>query len=1062
MFVNPVKETEVNRTGILHVVTRLTWYSNLSSTLLQEGHADSAGLRIELEQRVVSLYKELLLYQMKSVCSYYRNRGLAFLRTIGQLDDWNGSLKRVTDAEAKVVQDSSVYHHQQLLQSSLRQEQLLQQLLLTVNKEAVKSTDVQPVSKPTTLPFGRNKNFIGRLSQLKELLNLVPPDADETDCQRTAIEGLGGIGKTQLALEIAYRIREEHNNCAVFWVPAVDVASFENAYLEIGRRLGVEGIDACVSGVPDPAGPPIADVKPDVKVLVKEALDRSAEPWLLIVDNADDMELLFGTDNGNVSLRDYLPFSLKGSILFTTRNHEVVADLDIPLSHTITIGEMSWTEAISFLNTYLTPVQMEDAKSTVELLEFLAYLPLALKQASAYMAKTKITVTKYLAQCQRSDVELVKLLSKDFEDRGRYKTISNPITTTWLISFNHISRDKPLAVEYLKFMSLLAEKDIPRTILPADYDDFGTDEAIATLKAYAFINERSSSERYDMHRLVRLAMRNWLAKEDELQTRVTAVIRRLKSVFPFPDHTNKNIWFGYIPHASAALQLYDVVTDQEAVIYLLDWLAKSYTYTGNYLAAEMQYQRAIELSTLLHGSRHTATLRLLSNLGGVYFERGRPEQAEPIWRDVLSRRIEVLGLEHPDTLFSMDSLALDLQFQGREEDAAVVIEQVYDLRLRSLGANNPCTLSSAAKLAESIRRKGRHTEAEALSRQTFDLMQDILGAHHPDTIDVLRCLSVTIADQGRYEEAEGLFRQALEVCTRTLGEAHPKTLTVVLNLADTIRNQARYDEAEKMYRDTLEVREISEGIESASALKALCRLARCVERQGKTHEAESLYRQVIEMRERIHGAVAYQTSEARLELALFLQGQMRYAEAEEILRDILSYREKEYGMADFRTLETLDVLASVIQDQEKFEEAEETLRKLLNHQENVFGLEDSRSIDTTNSLAYVLYEQDNWQGAEELYRRVFEWRARELGIEDSKTLESLDSLAYNIQKQGRLDEAEALFRRLLEARSRVFGIHAQETLDTMEDLKDLLVEQAKRGGSADYRTEEHSVDLVDG
>jgi NB-ARC domain len=272
---------------------------------------------------------------------------------------------------------------------------------------------------------------------LEQLLWRIPPSADPDDCQRTAIEGLGGVGKTQIALEAAFRVLRKHQDCSVFWVPAVDAATFENAYREIGRQLEIEGID---------------ENEADVKSLVKTALSQSADNWLLIIDNADDVELLFGTA-GTTPLCDYLPFSRKGSILFTTRNHAAVRKLDIPKTNVISTTEMSRPEAAELLQKNFASDQICDPESMTILLDFLTDLPLAIKQASVYMDQTRMTTSQYLKHCRESDEHLIELLSKDFEDRTRYKSIRNPIATTWLISFRHISRDNQLATQYLKFMS---------------------------------------------------------------------------------------------------------------------------------------------------------------------------------------------------------------------------------------------------------------------------------------------------------------------------------------------------------------------------------------------------------------------------------------------------------------------------------------------------------------------------------------------------------------------------------------------------------------------------------
>jgi hypothetical protein len=158
----------------------------------------------------------------------------------------------------------------------------------------------------------------------------------------------------------------------------VDPASFENAYREIGRRLKVDGINENTA---------------DVKVLVKNALSReSTGDWLLIVDNADDAEVLFG----NAMLSDFLPFSQKGSILFTTRNHEVAVRLGIPPGNLFVAERMSRSEAIRLLQRRLNESQTRDAESINELLNILADLPLAITQASAYMDRTGMLPAQYL------------------------------------------------------------------------------------------------------------------------------------------------------------------------------------------------------------------------------------------------------------------------------------------------------------------------------------------------------------------------------------------------------------------------------------------------------------------------------------------------------------------------------------------------------------------------------------------------------------------------------------------------------------------------------------------
>lgn len=234
-------------------------------------------------------------------------------------------------------------------------------------------------------------------------------------------------------------------------MPAVTRATLESACREIGHALGVPGIQ---------------DDTADVTKLVKTALSHAnAGRWLLIIDNADDTELVFG-DAGGPPLLQCLPSSYQGSILFTTRNHEVASRLDVQPTGTFSVGQMSMAEAKQMLCNGLKQSQITDISSTERLLDFLTFLPLAIKQASAYIVRTGVTTTKYLTYCLYSNETQAKLLSEDFGDRYRYAEIANPVAATWIISFTHITEKWPLAAEFLKLICYFAEKDIPVSLLP--------------------------------------------------------------------------------------------------------------------------------------------------------------------------------------------------------------------------------------------------------------------------------------------------------------------------------------------------------------------------------------------------------------------------------------------------------------------------------------------------------------------------------------------------------------------------------------------------------------------
>ncbi|KAI1159456.1 hypothetical protein F5B18DRAFT_677291 [Nemania serpens] len=512
-------------------------------------------------------------------------------------------------------------------------------------------------SRHFMVPFGRNRDFVGRGSILEQLLETIPPGADQDDCQRAAVEGLGGIGKTQVALEAAYQVRDAHPDCSIFWVPAVDLTSFENAYREIGKLLNIPGID---------------NDKADVKALVKTNLEHAhGSSWLLIIDNADNLDMLFQ----DAKLANYLPFSRQGSILFTTRNHHVAVRLGIPQKNIITVQEMDDAEATNLLRIGLKESQMGDAKSIKHLLCFLANLPLAIKQASAYMAfNINVTVSQYLEFCESSNVDLLNLLSREFEDRHRYQghaQTQNPVATTWLISFEHISQYNPRAADYLKFICFLAEKDIPQSLLPP-ISKMQRAEAMGLLSAYAFILERDKPGSFDVHRLVRLVMRSWLQEKGEWEKWTINVVQRLIGEYPFPRHENRETWTKYLPHAQAVLEV-DGAIHMDKDGSLLFNIAQSYFILGKYNIAEQLYWQTLQLKEEVLGREHPDTLASMNNLAGVLRRQGKYDKAETMHRQTLQLKEEVLGREHPSTLTSINNLANVLDSQGKYDEAETIL-----------------------------------------------------------------------------------------------------------------------------------------------------------------------------------------------------------------------------------------------------------------------------------------------------------------------------------------------------------------------------------------------------
>jgi hypothetical protein len=360
----------------------------------------------------------------------------------------------------------------------------------------------------------------------------------DQDCQKMSIEGLGGTGKTQVALQFAYMIKETQPGWSVFWVPAVSMESFEEACAEIAHMLEISTT---------------AD-EDDAKELVKMRLDSGeAGRWLLIVDNADDKIVLDGTEQME-GIAKYLPEGDSGVIVYTTRTPEIA---ELTRGDVVKIGALERHDASHYLSMLLTNKNLSKSQAAIaELLNELACLPLAIAQAAAYLNMYDMSVETYLRLLSR-----VYLMSKEFYDDTRYKNSSNAVITTLVASFNQLGKRHGLAADLLAFSSCVEWRAIPRSLLPSVPSDVQMEEAIGILRRYSFIAERdndspnSGQDRYEMHRLVYLATWVWVNNYRNLSNELEKAVRHVVRVFPTTDNANRSLWRAYLPHARRLLEI---------------------------------------------------------------------------------------------------------------------------------------------------------------------------------------------------------------------------------------------------------------------------------------------------------------------------------------------------------------------------------------------------------------------------------------------------------------------------------------------------------------------------
>ncbi|KAL4751018.1 hypothetical protein BDW72DRAFT_193288 [Aspergillus terricola var. indicus] len=872
------------------------------------------------------------------------------------------------------------------------------------------------------IPFGRNPRFVGRQDEIQKLEDFITM---HNGAQKLAITGLGGVGKTQIALELAYRVQYREPDCSIFWIPCTSYEAVEQACTAIAQMVGIQ------------------DVQPaEVKERLNTYLSQMDGKWLLIFDNADDMDMWTKNSSTASSLRDLLPFNTQGHIIFTTRNRKLAVRL--AFSDVIHVRELDEKASMEFLEKSLIEKNLvHDHHTIINLLEQLTFLPLAVAQAAAYINANGLGVSDYLLLLQEQEVDKLELLSEDFGDDGRYKDAQNPVAMTWLISFRHVQKLDQLASDYLSLMACIDPRNIPRSFLPHPVSKKKMIEALGLLSAYSFITVQLGDGSITLHRLVHLATRNWMKKEGQFALYLRKAADRLSEMFPHNDHTNRQLWREYFPHALSLLRENEFQEHHDQYIDFIENVGACLNTDGRYNKAEELLVQVMETRKQVLGPEHPDTLTSMANLASTYWNQGRWKEAEELLVQVTETRKGVLGPEHPSTLTSMANLASTYRNQGQWKEAEELEVQVVETWKQALGPEHPDTLTSMANLASTYRHQGRWKEAEELEVQVMETRKQVLGPEHPDTLTSMANLATTYCHEGRWKEAEELLVQVTETGKKVLGPEHPSTLTSMANLATTYCHQGRWKEAKELVLTVMETQKQVLGPEHPDTLTSMANLASTYLHQGRWKEAEELEVQVVETRKQVLGPEHPDTLTSMANLASTYRNQGRWKEAEELEVQVMETRKQVLGPEHPDTLASMANLATTYCHQGRWKEAKELVLTVMETQKQVLGPEHPDTLTSMANLASAYLHQGRWKEAEELEVQVVETWKQALGSEHPSTLTSMANLATTYCHQGRWKEAEELVLTVMETQKQVLGPEHPDTLTSMANLASTYLHQGQ-------------------
>jgi tetratricopeptide (TPR) repeat protein len=803
-------------------------------------------------------------------------------------------------------------------------------------------------------PFERNPYFTGRNLQLTNLHALLIKGKQVALTQ--AISGLGGIGKTQLALEYAYRYQKSYHD--IFWVTANTYDSLMSSYVQLAALLHLPEYNE--------------QDQNKVKMAVQQWLSEH-RGWLLILDNIEDLNLV----------HQFIPKDRQGAVLFTTRRR-----VTEPVAQALELEVLPENDAILFLLKRAKVLTLEmslrdasdhDIGAARAITQLLGNLPLALDQAGAYILEAQCGLTGYQNLYLMRRAEMLKERGNLIDDDPE-PDYPETVATTWLISFQKVEQKSPAAAELLLFCAFLAPDAIPEEIITNGGEHLGPllltiagnplalNKAIAVLSAYSLINRNMAEKTLSIHRLVQAVQRDVMTDE-EIKLWTERTVLAVNATFPKPEFAQWVACERCLPHAQVCADL----VKQEG-----------------FMLPEAAF--------------------LLSN-GGIYLhDRGRYSEAEPLLVLALRIREQQLGEMHLDTAISLNNLAILSYAQGKYEQAEPLLVLALKIREQQLGEMHPSTAACLHNLAELYRAQGKYEQAEPLHVRALSIYEQQLGTTHPSTATSLDNLAELYRAQGKYERAEPLYVRALSIYEQQLGTTHPDIATSLHNLAELYRDQGKYEQAEPLYMRALSIYEQQLGVTHPYTATSLHDLAGLYSDQGKYEQAEPLYVRVLSIYEQQLGEMHPYTAACLHNLAGLYSDQGKYEQAETLYVRVLSIDEQQLGEMHPDTASCLNNLAGLYRTQGKYEQAETLYVRALSIYEQQLGEMHPNTAASLNNLASLYTNQGKYKFAEPLYQRALTIYEKALGLQHPDTQRARQNYTTLLQTMGRHDEAEQLDR----------------------------------------------------
>jgi MinD-like ATPase involved in chromosome partitioning or flagellar assembly/tetratricopeptide (TPR) repeat protein len=665
----------------------------------------------------------------------------------------------------------------------------------------------------------RNARFTGRERDLRQLRGQLRTDRTAVvvpSALPVALHGMGGIGKTQVAMEYAYRFRTSYD--VVWWIDADTTGDVDTALVDLGNRLKM----AAQANVPEGAQ------------TVLQALSRG-EPydrWLLIFDNAEDPE----------RLSQLMPKGGHGHVLVTSRDPSWG-----DRAQAIAIDVFERDESIAHLTQRVSRLTRDEAARVAE---SLGDLPIAVAAAAAWLAETGSSAADYLQQIEHDGLSALSVEASH----------SQRVEATWDLALQRLQARSPAAYRLLQLCSLLAPEigleliysdAMAETLKP--YDKSVSDRLVrgtlvqqisrlALLRMDQRGERRLGSDWFDrlqggqvvVHRVLQLVVRARMSA-DALGEARHQVHLLLAAARPQGEVDDPERWPGYrvlIPHLDVSSA--GRCTAEPVRQLLIDRVRYNYlrgnSGRGRELAEEYEQAWTDQLEstedTVAQQVLRRQILQLRFNLANILRDQGQFEESLKLDAAILPQQQELLGAEHPHTLMTAGSLAADLRGLGRYGEALAQDERTYDAWADAFGDDHPRTLAALSNLAVSHRLMGNIREAQERDELAYQRRRVVLSDVHPHTLLSATSLGRDLREMGEYKQSVALLTSVCETSVNVFGPGSRQALNAQANLAVSLRNGGNSQEAARLLETAYA--QLNETVGPSNPDTLACRLSRAV------------------------------------------------------------------------------------------------------------------------------------------------------------------------------------------------------------------------------------------